>query len=395
MDSHTHSKHSNLVMNDKMEHRLTNATESETNADDKKLALSLLQNNNKSSGRIQCININGNHIPLRLPREQVPSIMWEPGILHGYRSSNQPWNYYFKSLFWIHNETINVWSHLVAPYIVLALVYILSKDINFFTDKSSHGLLLFTVASLIVYVCSTFAHLLHSKSVLFHYIMYSLDYIGISVYIYGFGIMVFYSSGNALFYRTMGSFYPLLLGILGCNITLCNVLSMRYSHKLILRKVLQLSSCILPLTLCQITLLFRLYTCFRDSNCFDNPNHFQIYPACLAQINGILFALHQPEKMFPGKFDIWGHGHQWFHLTCIIASMSKLYACHIDLLRIPRDVLEMAGPDLGRIWISFLIVITINIMILALFYLTYLKKINGQKSETVTIASVEEKQTFI
>ena len=106
--------------------------------------LSLLENNNKNPQTIQCITINGNHIPLRLPREQVPSVMWEPGILHGYRSSNQPWSYYFKSLFWIHNETINVWSHLVAPYIILVLVYVLGKDINFFADKSSHGLLLFS-----------------------------------------------------------------------------------------------------------------------------------------------------------------------------------------------------------------------------------------------------------
>ena len=187
--------------------------------------------------------------------------------------------------------------------------------------------------------------------------------------------MVFYSSGNALFYRTMGTFYPVLLGILSCNITLCNVLSMKYSHKLILRKVLQISSCILPINSVPNNASFRLYTCIRDGNCFDNPNHFQIYPACLAQINGILFALQSTRENVPGKFDIWGHGHQWFHLTCIIASMSKLYACHMDLLRTSRDVLEMADPDEGRIWTSFLIVITVNVTILALFYLTCLRNI--------------------
>ncbi|CAM4952820.1 unnamed protein product, partial [Rotaria socialis] len=44
----------------------------------------------------------------------VPLVLTEPFILRGYRSTHQPWSYYWKSLFHKHNETINVWSHLIG-----------------------------------------------------------------------------------------------------------------------------------------------------------------------------------------------------------------------------------------------------------------------------------------
>ncbi|CAM4959066.1 unnamed protein product, partial [Rotaria socialis] len=46
--------------------------------------------------------------------KDVPPILIEPFILRGYRSTHQPWSYYWKSLFHKHNETINVWSHLIG-----------------------------------------------------------------------------------------------------------------------------------------------------------------------------------------------------------------------------------------------------------------------------------------
>ena len=66
-------------------------------------------------------------VPLRVPRENVPEVMWEPGVLTGYRPIDQPWTYYLKSLCWIHSETVNVWTHLVLPYVILVVVYILGQ----------------------------------------------------------------------------------------------------------------------------------------------------------------------------------------------------------------------------------------------------------------------------
>jgi len=44
----------------------------------------------------------------------VPPLFREPYILSGYRPVGLSWRYYVLSLFQMHNETLNVWSHLLA-----------------------------------------------------------------------------------------------------------------------------------------------------------------------------------------------------------------------------------------------------------------------------------------
>ena len=377
---------------------MTDGIEPDSKMNEESGFVSLLESNNNKTQKRSNAQVR-KEVPLRVSREEVPSVMREPGILTGYRPINQPWSYYIKSLFWIHNETGNIWTHLTAPYIVIVLVYIIGKDINFFKDKSSHGILMFTVASFFVFMCSASAHLLCNKSVLWFNTMFALDYVGIAVYIYGQGMLLYYCSGNALFYTKMGSFYPLVHAILCINITFGMTLSIKYRHRLVICKLLKMVPCAVALGFCQIILLLRLYTCFRENNCFDNPNHFQIYPACMALINALTFSLHLPERAYPGKFDIWGHGHQWFHIGCMIAPLSKIYACYIDLLRLPRDVLEMAQPDVPRIWASFLTVIGVNLFIIVMYYVFFIKKLlKVEKLKGVKLAfrhSKKEVQTFV
>ncbi|KAI3377527.1 hypothetical protein L3Q82_008429 [Scortum barcoo] len=48
----------------------------------------------------------------------VPPLVRERFILSGYRPAGLPWRCYALSLFQIHNETVNVWSHLLAAVCV-------------------------------------------------------------------------------------------------------------------------------------------------------------------------------------------------------------------------------------------------------------------------------------
>ncbi|XP_075939282.1 membrane progestin receptor beta-like [Anarhichas minor] len=48
----------------------------------------------------------------------VPPLFRERFILSGYRPVGLPWRCYVLSLFQIHNETLNVWSHLLAAVCV-------------------------------------------------------------------------------------------------------------------------------------------------------------------------------------------------------------------------------------------------------------------------------------
>lgn len=49
----------------------------------------------------------------------VPSLFRERFILSGYRPVGQSWRCYVLSLFQVHNETLNVWSHLLAAVCVV------------------------------------------------------------------------------------------------------------------------------------------------------------------------------------------------------------------------------------------------------------------------------------
>ena len=239
-------------------------------------------------------------------RSAVAKVMWEPGILSGYRPTDQPWTFYLKSLFWIHNETGNVWTHLIAPFLSLTLVFTFRKDIAFSTDISAHGLLAFTVTSAISFLSSAGAHLFHSKSELAHYTVFSLDYIGIALYGYGYGTMLYYCSGTELFYNTMGNFFPIVHAILTSNITLCNIMARTiYKNKQCPgRKCLQVVSVASSVIFCQLIVLFRIYDAEIGGGSIPYSHH--LYQIVFSISNGILFSFHQPERAFPGK--VWYMG---------------------------------------------------------------------------------------
>ena len=51
---------------------------------------------------------------------------------------------------------------------------------------------------------------------------------------------------------------------------------------------------------------------------------FSVWPwlggGILYAIGAILYAVKFPEKVFPGKFDIWGNSHQLFHAFVLAAA---------------------------------------------------------------------------
>lgn len=58
-------------------------------------------------------------LPPTLRDLDVPTLFREPFVLSGYRPVGLSWRCYALSLFQIHNETLNVWSHLLAAICVV------------------------------------------------------------------------------------------------------------------------------------------------------------------------------------------------------------------------------------------------------------------------------------
>ena len=323
--------------------------------------------NNAQSGHV-AVN------PHFLPREFVPKVMWEQDVLTGYRPIQEPWIYYIKSMFWIHNETGNIWTHLVAPLFSLILVYHCSHEIDFSTDISAHGFLVFIISANIMQLLSAIAHLVHSRSVLTHYIMFSLDYSGIALFGYGQGIMLYYCSGDALFYTIVGKSFRFIVSLFALNATVCMVMARTVLDNVDLRRTLLLvGGGGLLLVVGQFPIFFREYGCIIQGShlCYKENMYHHILVHFIAILVALSFSLHLPEKAYPGKFDIWGGSHQLFHIvvTCGVNAIS--YAVYLDLNTMPRHVLNLAQPDLRTIWLDFSIFIFSNSVVLLLIFFKY------------------------
>ncbi|KAG9344764.1 hypothetical protein JZ751_010451 [Albula glossodonta] len=223
----------------------------------------------------------------------VPSLFREPYILTGYRPTGQDWRCYLLSLFQRHNESLNVWTHLLAVPIVLL---------------------------------SVAAHLLQSHSELAHYTLFFVDYVGVSVYQYGCALAYyFYCSEYAWRESGVGALFlpgAAFLGWLSC--AGCCFAKFRYRRPYPpRRKVCQLIPTGLAYLLDISPVAHRLVAFF--------------------MLAAFFFSCPVPERFFPGRCDIVGHGHQIFHLFLSLCTFCQLEALFEDYLARRRDVVQVHG----------------------------------------------------
>jgi len=99
-------------------------------------------------------------------------------ILRGYRPCHQTYSFYLRSLLSLHNETINIWTHVVGALFFLwqALAMPFVGDFNSF-------LLLFAVGGLLCFGASSLFHLLLPHGPRAYGILLKADYAGVVIMI--------------------------------------------------------------------------------------------------------------------------------------------------------------------------------------------------------------------
>lgn len=264
---------------------------------------------------------------------KVPKALREPAIFTGYRPVNRSWLYYLLSLFRVHNETLNVWSHLAGIFAILFVLWNVSDSYGF-TNKHLWPALTFGVCAIITSIFSTVAHLLHSKSTNIHYTMFLLDYIGVTFYAYGTGVIAMYSCSTKRFYDAWSQHYLLTL-VIACwlsYIVLCIAKCLYGENPFNLsRKVLQLGAIFILSVLLIAPLCERYVTCLMQSSCSIASLHHITICLILFGSQAFFFGSHFPEKMFPGKCDILGQGHQIFHILSTVTQATQIRAVIMDI----------------------------------------------------------------
>ena len=234
----------------------------------------------------------------------------------------------FKSIFRLHNETWNIWTHLIGCLFFVVLVagvytfgdYItgMFEDVRIYELPWNEQamLLLFFSGTIMCLLCSTLYHVLLNHSQNVSLLFSRLDYSGISFLITGSSIPAYYYG----FYCTKtAQFVHISILVILC--TICITISMwsKFSHPKyrVFRFVL--------------FVLFGLYggipfvhIFLRDGYMLASNIHpFQgiITMAALYIGGGFLYASRIPERFWPGMFDIWASSHQLFHVFVITAAL--------------------------------------------------------------------------
>ena len=114
-------------------------------------------------------------------KEQTPQTWHAYGIKSGYRQRGKSWGYYLISIFQVHNETGNIWTHGLAVPVYLLCFSSSARDIDI-NDPGYIGMYFLCFGLVFSAVCSSIAYTFNAKSQLFYYICYMIDYMGIAIH---------------------------------------------------------------------------------------------------------------------------------------------------------------------------------------------------------------------
>ncbi|CAF0915727.1 unnamed protein product [Rotaria sordida] len=296
----------------------------------------------------------------------IPPILIEPFILRGYRSLNQPWSYYWKSLFHKHNETINVWSHLIGILYIGHLLYYYNQRLKFYENSHSWPFAVSLCTAIIMFMCSVFAHLLHSKSETVHKTCFAIDYIGVSLHGFGSGFLHIYYSAPQWYYDKIEYQYVFILLLLGMLACLSNCFAQYYFCPPYppLKRICQFLPCgilwiysVIPLIIGLFPLNFPLDSC---SMC-------HLGQIILFIIGGILFAFDLPQRFCPGALDFIGQGHHLFHLCVYLITLCQMHGVYWDYEKNQKIIDQRSKPHLIFCAGSMISLMLWNIIIVCYF----------------------------
>lgn len=247
--------------------------------------------------------------------KNLPKWLQDNDFLHrGHRPPLPSFRACFKSIFRLHTETGNIWTHLLGcvAFIGVATYFLCSHDIQI-QEKLIFGA--FFAGAIICLGFSFAFHTLSCHSAEIGRLFSKLDYCGIALLI-------------------MGSFVPWLYYGFYCH----------YQPKVIYLSIVSVLGC--------LSIIVSLWDKFSEpglrplrAGVFMSFGLSGVIPAIhyllmegwinsisraslgwlvlmglLYIIGALLYALRVPERWFPGKFDIWFQSHQLFHILVIAAA---------------------------------------------------------------------------
>ena len=244
-------------------------------------------------------------------------------ILTGYRPASASFVKSFQSLTYIHNETVNIYTHLLPSAATIPFAYLVYRALSIRYETANH-------ADIIVFSCffagaafcmgmSALYHTISNHSPAVARIGNACDYVGIVGLIAGsFVPSVYYA-----FYcrRELQILYWTMISLIGIG---CAIVSMMPQFRtpewrpfratmftaMGLSAVFPVMHGLLVFGLSQLQLQIGL--------------SWLVLQGALYILGAVIYAVRVPERLWPGKFDILGHSHQIFHVLVVLAAAAHL-----------------------------------------------------------------------
>ncbi|KAF8383024.1 hypothetical protein PRIPAC_72166 [Pristionchus pacificus] len=251
---------------------------------------------------------------------EVPILLRRPHIHRGYRPLNQPKKYYYKSAFYAHNECLNVWTHF-APLFFLLYYYTYPELIS---DSPRFPVLLLHFGHIILFLGSSSAHLLHSRSPHDHIFWFCIDFAGIAI----FGMCI-----GLQRYACQSDLNPFIDWMYLPSLFIVSLLGQFFSSCALFvhypfwkgRAIARMATGLFVAIWLYLPIIHR-YTDPIEGD--DMSVHTRAFTWLI--VSGIFMGGNFPERFFPGIFDVIGYGHQLFHLCVNMVGWNLLYTADTD-----------------------------------------------------------------
>ena len=266
-----------------------------------------------------------------LSSNQIPEVFRTPFIVSGYRRPGLTFWECIRSLLRSSNETLNVWSHL------LALVLFVSVNMTSLptTDPFFLPLISFAVGISVLYLMSSSAHLFNCMSEDSHRICFFFDYAAIGFYTFTAGQAMFFYSRTAgasawavhdslTVFQSISTFFSFFITFLCCasNHPLCK------DYKALLRVgVLAVNWLVItsPYTV-------RILLCENADPAYNRIStvYFKRH-VVFCGLGAALYATRVPERLMAGVFDNFGQSHNLAHILIAMGIQQAFNAAQVDL----------------------------------------------------------------
>ncbi len=241
-------------------------------------------------------------------------------ILTGHRKQSNSFPRSFASVLELHNESVNIWTHLLGAVVCISLLgALLAKAITgryeTATSADAFAFLAFFLGGTCCFSGSWIYHTVSNHSDEVHALFNKIDYVGIILLISG-------SIGPSLFYGLychphLFQAYVTMIAVFSSSLFMVIVLE-RFrtpewrSTRSLMFVLLGLSS-IVPV-------FHGLLNFGYDKVVVEMSLWYVVSQGVLYIAGAIIYAKRFPERRYPRTFDLFGSSHQIFHVLVLVAA---------------------------------------------------------------------------